>query len=78
MGLKIFTREELVRFDGKEERPAYIGFEKHVYDVSFSYFWKNGDHYLVHKAGTDLTHDLKQAPHGMDLLKQFPIVGRIK
>lgn len=76
--MKTFSVKELARFDGKEGRPAYIGFEGKVYDVSSSYSWRNGEHYLVHKAGTDLTNDLKHAPHGADLLEQFPIVGELK
>ncbi len=75
MALKVFTIEELRFYDGQEGRPAYIAYRGKVYDVSTSYSWRNGEHYLVHKAGTDLTNDLQHAPHGTDLLENYPVVG---
>ncbi|RKX84282.1 MAG: cytochrome B5, partial [Spirochaetes bacterium] len=34
-------------------------------------------HQVLHKAGKDLTEELKQAPHGKDLLKRVPVIGRL-
>ncbi len=72
------TLEELKQFDGKEGRPAYIGFEGKVYDVTQSYSWRGGQHFVLHQAGTDLTEALKEAPHGSDLLRRFPIVDTLQ
>ncbi len=78
MALRLFTVQELSHYDGQNGRPAYIAFQGKVYDVSQSYSWRNGEHYLVHKAGTDLSNELQHAPHGTDLLAPFPIIGYLK
>ncbi len=54
------------------EDRAYQGL---VYDVSRSFLWHKGKHQAIHTAGSDLTGDLDQAPHGADLLQSFPVVG---
>jgi len=73
----LMKAEELAKFDGKEGRPTYLAYEGVIYDVSKSGSWKGGLHYDTHPAGRDLTEELAQAPHAEDLLKQFPVVGRI-
>ncbi len=78
MGERRFTREELRQYNGKDGAPAYIAYKGNVYDFSESFLWQNGEHQVLHTAGEDLTGDLEQAPHGADLLKQFPIVGTLK
>ena len=76
--MKEFTEEELTRYDGRNGLPAYIAYEGKVYDVSGSFLWKSGNHQVIHNAGADLTASMKQAPHGDDLLKKFPIVGILR
>lgn len=77
MELIEFSLGELRRFDGKDGRKAYIAFGGKVYDVTTSYYWRNGMHQVLHEAGCDLTTEMKDAPHGDDLLARFPIVGRL-
>ena len=72
-----FTKEELTQYNGKNGAPAFIACTGMVYDVSRSFLWHNGKHQVIHIAGSDLTTDLDQAPHGADLLKRFPIVGTL-
>jgi len=72
--MRVFTKEELAKYDGKEF-PAYVALEGRVYDVSASFHWRKGHHQVLHKAGLDQTESIKQAPHGKDLLKRFPIIG---
>jgi predicted heme/steroid binding protein len=74
--MRVFTREELRKYDGSDGI-AYIAYDGKVYDVSNSFHWKKGIHHVTHHAGYDLTHALKQAPHGPDMLDKFPIVGRL-
>ena len=74
---KLFTLEELAKFDGSEGRPAYVAYKGKVYDVSESFLWKGGKHQGLHRAGRDLTGELPRAPHGVDFLKRFPVVGRL-
>jgi predicted heme/steroid binding protein/uncharacterized membrane protein len=66
------TLEDLQHFDGKENRPAYFAYRDKVYDVGSSKFWKGGNHFKKHFAGTDLTDLLKTAPHGEEKIWQMP------
>jgi predicted heme/steroid binding protein len=76
--MKELTREELQKYDGKEGRLAYVACEENIYDVTDSFLWKDGKHQVTHSAGKDLTDELVEAPHGIDFLKGFPVVGRLK
>ncbi|RLE29235.1 cytochrome B5 [Candidatus Acetothermia bacterium] len=76
--MREFTPEELARFDGREGRPAYVGYQGKVYDVSGSFLWQRGRHQVLHRAGEDLSGALPQAPHGPELLERFPLVGTLK
>jgi predicted heme/steroid binding protein len=75
MSLPTFTRQELTRYDGKNGAPALIAYLGQVYDVSLSYHWRRGTHWARHRAGQDLTASLAQAPHGLDQLRRYPVVG---
>jgi len=76
--LKDFTWEELSKYDGKKGKPAYIAYQGVVYDVTNSFLWMNGDHQVLHKAGKDLTKELDEAPHGLELLARVPVIGKMK
>lgn len=71
------SSKELGRFDGKEGRPAYIGYKGAIYDVTQSKLWKNGTHGGRHYAGADLTDILGQAPHSEDNVLSMPHVGTL-
>jgi predicted heme/steroid binding protein len=75
--MREFTLVELSEFTGKNGKLAYIGYKGKVYDVTGSFQWKNGDHWL-HEAGSDLTAAMKDAPHFDDLLIPFEVVGILK
>lgn len=72
---KVFTVEELSKYNGMNAHPILIACEGKVYDVTKSYHWRGGIHHASHQAGQDLTEAMKNSPHGLDLLKRFPIVG---
>ncbi|MEM4701271.1 MAG: cytochrome b5 domain-containing protein [Candidatus Bathyarchaeia archaeon] len=76
--MREFTEKELAQYDGKNGKPAYMAYKGKVYDVSSSFLWKDGKHQALHMAGMDLTDALKQAPHGEDVLKRFPVVGILR
>lgn len=61
-------------YDGKEGRSAYIAYKGQIFDVTESKLWQNGIHMNRHLAGNDLTEELKQAPHGEEVLERFPQV----
>ena len=71
-GLRIFTLESLSYYDGTGGRPAYIAYNGYVYDVSE--VWIDGDHHS-HRAGSDFTQLMSDAPHGGGILQFFPVVG---
>jgi predicted heme/steroid binding protein len=77
-GSRVFTSQELSRYDGKEGRPAYVAYRGLVFDVSKSLRWKDGRHQGLHEAGRDLSAEFKAAPHGTTILLRVPIVGRLK
>lgn len=74
---KDLTPEELQRFDGKEERPAYVAYKGVVYEVTNSRLWQGGSHARKHLAGFDLTDVLKTAPHGEEKIMSMPVAGRL-
>lgn len=76
--VQAFTLEELKKYDGREGRPAYIGFMGKVYDVSASPLWKDGKHQATHEAGVDVSKAISFAPHGAGLLGRFPVLGDLK
>lgn len=71
------TPGQLSNFDGKEGRPAFIGYQGVIYDMTNSRLWKNGLHAAKHAAGNDLSDMLKNAPHGEDKVLPFPQVGKL-
>jgi predicted heme/steroid binding protein len=74
--MRVITKEELKKYDGSKGA-AYIACYGNVHDVSNSYHWRKGAHHVTHRAGQELPAALEQAPHGFDLLKRFPIVGKL-
>lgn len=76
---KKFSPEELTNYDGTEGQPSYVAVDGKVYDVSSSKVWRNGQHMKRHKAGGDLSGELKAAPHGADVLtrESIKLVGEL-
>lgn len=64
----------------KEQGQTFlVGFEGKAYDLSKSPMWKGGVHMGRHKAGSDLTDALKDAPHGKDFItERFSALGEWK
>jgi predicted heme/steroid binding protein len=71
-----FTLQELKEFNGKNGKPAYVGYKGKVYDVTDSSLWGEGDH-MGHTAGEDLTEQIEFAPHAEDVLERMKTVGVI-
>ena len=53
-----------------------IAYKNKIYDVSESQLFKFGLHFN-HEAGNDLTELLIDAPHGEEVLKKFPVIGKL-
>jgi len=73
--MRVFTREELRKYTGRDGAPVYFACNGKVYDASASWHWRRGKHQVLHEAGRDLTDSLPHAPHGEDLLGRLPVVG---
>ena len=76
--MKIFTEQELKKYDGKNGKSTYVAYKGKVYDVSESALWEDGEHEMEHLAGKDLTDEFGDAPHEEDVFKRFPVVGELK
>jgi predicted heme/steroid binding protein len=77
-GMKEFTKEELSKYNGKGGMPVYIAHQGKVYDVTSSSLWESGEHQGMHACGEDLTDELADAPHDVEVLERFPVVGTVK
>ncbi|MCR3758593.1 hypothetical protein KYB31_06230 [Clostridium felsineum] len=75
---KTFTVDELKKYNGKNGNPAYVAIGGIVYDVTHADKWNNGEHQEGITAGKDLTKEIERSPHGTDVLKNLPIVGKLK
>jgi predicted heme/steroid binding protein len=73
--MHVFNKQKLSQFHGENGKPAYIAYAGKVYDVSESFIWKGGVHWVTHHAGQDLTEELRHAPHNDDMIKKFRVVG---
>lgn len=69
------TKKELKSKNGINDK-VLIAYKNKIYDVSESPLYKFGLHYN-HEAGKDLTQFLQDAPHGEEVLKNFPIIGEL-
>jgi len=76
--MRKYTREELLRYNGKDGASSYIAYQGKVYDVSDAFLWKGGSHQALHEAGCDLTDALEEAPHGAEFLERYPVVGELE
>lgn len=71
-------KTKLAENDGKEGKPAFVGYDGKIYDVTESKLWKKGLHMNRHQAGQDLTESIGAAPHGSEVLNRFKEVGSLK
>jgi predicted heme/steroid binding protein len=71
------TRDELLKYNGKNGMPIYVAVQGKVYDVTKSPLWEDGEHQGMHSCGRDLSNDFKDAPHEMEVFASFPQVGEL-
>jgi predicted heme/steroid binding protein len=75
---RVFTIEELSKYNGSGGQPAYVSVNGIVYDVSMEKRWGGGTHFSM-IAGKNLTMNFN-ACHGgnIQVLKNLPQVGILK
>lgn len=71
------TPVQLQKFDGSSGE-TFVGFAGVIFDVTGSRLWKQGKHMGRHTAGSDLTLDFREAPHGPEVLDKFQAVAGLK
>ncbi len=69
-------RDELRRNTGERGTRCYVAHAGVVYDVTDCPKWRTGLHEQLHFAGQDLTGEIAEAPHTLDVF-QRPCVRRI-
>ncbi len=74
---KAISDKDLRLFDGRYNRPAYVGYKGKIFDVTESRYWSNGEHFFRHYTGQDLTPSLQDAPHGEENILRRPLAGEI-
>lgn len=71
---KIFTIDELAKFDGINGNPPYVAVDGIVYDMTE--IFQDGKHYS-HFAGQELTNAFYKA-HVKGQIVKYPVVGKLK
>jgi predicted heme/steroid binding protein len=78
---RVYTLEELAKFNGKNGARAYVVVNGLVYDLTDVPEWAQGRHYCSGAvAGKDITFlwNLVPASHrGPNFLKRFPVMGKL-
>ncbi|XP_045479898.1 cytochrome b5-like isoform X2 [Harmonia axyridis] len=70
--IKLFTKEEVLRHDGKKEKDVWLIIDKNVYDVTtFLKDHPGGSELVEEYAGKDATSAFHEAGHSSDARKQL-------
>jgi len=72
--IKVFSANELSKYNGQNDNPAYVAVDGLVYDLSSVFY--SGKHY-AHFAGRELTNSFYSF-HVKSSLSKYPIVGEYK
>lgn len=73
-----YTVHQLALRNGQDREDIWFAYRGLIYDVTKSRLWSRGHHY-EHWAGQDLTAEMdKDAPHTVNVLDKFYVVGRLK
>ncbi len=73
--MKNYTLEELSQVEAETDTKVLVVVNGKVYDLSNSKKWAGGRHMGRHDAGKDLTAEISAAPHGLEVLERFDMVG---
>ena len=76
--MKQFTADELSRYNGKAGKPIYVSLQGKVRDLTQAFLWQGGEHQGLHWAGHEMKDEIKEAPHGPEMLDPFPVVGELE
>lgn len=71
---KMFTAEELGKYNGKNDMPAYAAVNGIVYDMSLQPAWGGASHFGL-AAGKDLTSEFNSCHNQQNVLSNLKRVG---
>jgi len=71
---KIFTLEELGKYNGKNGMPAYVAVNGIVYDMNLQPAWGGASHFGL-SAGKDLTNEFNSCHNQQNFLNNLERVG---
>lgn len=74
---EIFTRDQLLKYDGINGNPAYVAINGIVYDVTNNPAWAAGIHFGL-KAGRDYTSEFTTCHAHQDILSKLKPIGRLQ
>lgn len=74
---RLFTPEELSRYNGRDGNPAYVAVNGVVYDVTNNAAWGGATHFGL-AAGTDVTSQFASCHAGQPILSELNVVGKME
>ncbi len=73
---RMFTPEELSRYNGRNGNPAYVAVNGIIYDVTNNAAWGGATHFGL-TAGTDVTNQFASCHAGQPVLSKLKVVGKM-
>lgn len=73
---RLFTLEELARYNGRDGNPAYVAVNGVVYDVTNNAAWGGATHFGL-ASGTDVTSQFASCHAGQPILSKLKVVGKM-
>ncbi|MGB9866246.1 cytochrome b5 domain-containing protein [Fervidobacterium gondwanense] len=73
-GILVFTPDEMLKFDGKNQKKIYVSVYGIVYDATYSRKFSGGEHY-GHDMGVDLTTEILSLQGHVNLLSKLYAIG---
>ena len=73
---RLFTLDELARYNGKDGNPAYVAVNGVIYDVTNNAVWGGATHFGL-LAGTDVTSQFASCHAGQPILSKLKVVGKM-
>ncbi|WP_448377000.1 cytochrome b5 domain-containing protein [Fervidobacterium sp.] len=73
-GVLVFTPDELIRYDGKQQKKIYTSVNGIIYDATYSKKFSGGEHY-GHDMGVDLTSEILSLQGHINLLSKLYAIG---
>lgn len=74
---RLFTSDELSRYNGRNGNPAYVAVNGIVYDITSNAAWGGATHFGL-TAGTDVSSQFASCHAGQPILSKLKVVGKMQ